>query len=445
MTGYEKIKQLAKKTHCNITDLLVLAKQNDPFFVGSEASKVMAVWFANLWQEFGYTTGVHLRRFHYQLVSQGGAKKHNGKPYENTINDWNYLCMAGKYARHLGLIDPEAFIDRRNPEPHIFRVEGDNYEPSWYYNFLPWELPTIHTQLTEANNWKLPTVYPVGYEYDESLQPYHLEIWIEKSTMDDVLIPLCDQLNINLVTGIGFMSITSVVGLLKRVSDKPCRIFYISDFDPAGNGMPKAVARQIEYYLEKYAPGADIKLNPIALIREQVESYQLPRIPVKDSDKRKKHFEERYGEGAVELDAIEALYPGELANIVKENVMQFRDEKLEGEIEKAKKEAENELHCWWEEHVKSYQSQLDEIKRIYGSIVQKYQTKLEELKKEMDEETARYKKEVISLWQAIQKELDKLDPDLPELPEGKTILGDDNWLYDSIRDYFEQLEYYKAG
>ena len=38
MIGYEKIKQLAKKNHCNITDLLVLAKQNDPFFVGSEAS-----------------------------------------------------------------------------------------------------------------------------------------------------------------------------------------------------------------------------------------------------------------------------------------------------------------------------------------------------------------------------------------------------------------------
>ena len=31
MTGYEKIKQLAKKNHCNIADLLVLAKQNDPF------------------------------------------------------------------------------------------------------------------------------------------------------------------------------------------------------------------------------------------------------------------------------------------------------------------------------------------------------------------------------------------------------------------------------
>lgn len=48
-------------------------------------------------------------------------------------------------------------------------------------------------------------------------------------------------------------------------------------------------------------------------------------------------------------------------------------------------------------------------------------------------------------YEAIQKELDELDPDLPELPEGKTILENDNWLYDSIRDYFEQLEYYKAG
>jgi len=85
MTGYEKIKQLAKKNHCNIADLLVLAKQNDPFFVGSEVSKVMAEWFANLWQKFGYTTGVHLRRFHYQLISQGEAKKHYSKPYEKNL------------------------------------------------------------------------------------------------------------------------------------------------------------------------------------------------------------------------------------------------------------------------------------------------------------------------------------------------------------------------
>ena len=78
MTGYEKIKQLAKTKKMNITELLALAKPNDPFFAGSETNKLMAEWFTNLWNEFGYTTGVHLRRFHYQLVSQEEAKKHNG-------------------------------------------------------------------------------------------------------------------------------------------------------------------------------------------------------------------------------------------------------------------------------------------------------------------------------------------------------------------------------
>jgi hypothetical protein len=87
---------------------------------------------------------------------------------------------------------------------------------------------------------------------------------------------------------------------------KPTRIFYSGDFDPAGDSMPVAVARQIEFWLQDYAPGADIKLTPLALTRDQVITYQLPRIPIKESDARKAGFEERYGAGAVELDALEA-------------------------------------------------------------------------------------------------------------------------------------------
>ena len=50
-----------------------------------------------------------------------------------------------------------------------------------------------------------------GYMYAPSDQPYLVEIWIEKSTMDDVLLPLCEELHINLVTSAGFQSITSAV------------------------------------------------------------------------------------------------------------------------------------------------------------------------------------------------------------------------------------------
>lgn len=155
-------------------------------------------------------------------------------------------------------------------------------------------------------------------------------------------MPLCAAYGVNLVTGLGFMSITSVIDLLKRINEaqKPCRLFYISDFDPAGDDMPTAVARQIEYWLDTYVPSADIKLKPLVLTREQVERYQLPRTPVKDSDRRKANFEERYGEGAVELDALEALLPGELASIVTENILQFRDNRLEAKIAEAKVQAQ---------------------------------------------------------------------------------------------------------
>ena len=70
--------------------------------------------------------------------------------------------------------------------------------------------------------------------------------------------------------------------------------------------MPVAVAHQIEFWLQDYTPGADINLTPLALTRDQVITYQLPRIPIKESDARKAGFEERYGAGAVELDALEA-------------------------------------------------------------------------------------------------------------------------------------------
>jgi hypothetical protein len=124
MSGYEDIKRIAKDSKLKVTDLLALAPQNDPFYAGSAAGVEAAEWFADLWRQFGYTGGVHLRRVHYQLVSQKGATKPNGLPYENTENDWTYLCNAGKYARYLRLIDPLAFVDRRNPEPHVFTAGG---------------------------------------------------------------------------------------------------------------------------------------------------------------------------------------------------------------------------------------------------------------------------------------------------------------------------------
>ena len=446
MTGYEKIKALARERRCLVTDLLVLARQHDPFFAGSETCREMAEWFAELWRRFGYTTGVHLRRVHYQLVSQKDALKHNGTPYENTQGDWDYLCSAGKYARYLGLVDPLAFVDRRNPEPHLFFAAEPPDRPGWYAGGVHWAMPEITVDLAADLDWELPDFHVTGYAYTEALQPYHLEVWVEKSTMDDVLLPLCRRYAVNLVTGLGFMSITSVVQLIQRVlrTGKPCRIFYISDFDPAGDGMPVAVARQIEFWLQKYNPDLDVKVEHTALTRDQVVQYRLPRIPIKESDRRKAGFEKRYGEGAVELDALEALHPGELARLVRERILRFRDQSLWEKVAAARREAKEKLATAWEEYLGPYRDRLEELRQKVAAVTARYQAWLDELWAALEADLEPYRKELEMLRLAVQNAVDQLDIELPPLPEPETVPEDQDWLFDSRRDYFAQLAAYRA-
>jgi hypothetical protein len=54
-----------------VKDMLVLSQQNDPFYAGNGVEGEKARWFAELWERFGYGSGVHLRRVHYRIVSEG--------------------------------------------------------------------------------------------------------------------------------------------------------------------------------------------------------------------------------------------------------------------------------------------------------------------------------------------------------------------------------------
>ena len=286
--GYLAMKALAKAQGCRIADVLALAEKNDPFFAGTPAHVAKAQWFAALWQACGFTgmTGVHLRRVHYRIVSQlTDPRKHDGTPYENTEACWKYMSdEASKAARHLGLVPPTAFSDHRNPPAHVPWMGTDLPSTpalTWEEDFGTWELPTIPTNLADGLDVTLSSPRVNGYDYSFSAQPYHLEVWVEKTTMDDVLAPLCRHYGAVLVTGAGFQSLSSVMQLLQRVDQagKPARIFYLSDFDPAGDAMPVAIARQIEFHTPQHAPLANIKLTPLGLTREQVQHYGLPRIP----------------------------------------------------------------------------------------------------------------------------------------------------------------------
>lgn len=366
--------------------MLALSPNNDPFYVGSQGQMEKARWFADIYARMGSPTECHIRRAHYWMISQPDAKKPDGTPYENTVKDWGYLTLASKYARYAGLVPIENIIDRRNPNPIVNIVLWDNETPTEIKDGL--DADTIIEDI-------------VGHFLcwnRHNTQAYHLELWCEKSTMNDILEPICRRYGINLVTGLGELSITAVHQLIRRVEEveKPVRIFYISDFDPAGECMPVSVARKIEYFIRLDEMEEHVKLKQIMLTAEQSRHYKLPRTPIKEKEKRKEGFEYRHGTGATELDALEALHKGEMARIIKQIILPYID-----------------IDAWNEVNEKN--DEIQEKVRVF------LQDKVTNVLEELD-----------------VSEYDDYEPDT-----GEEIDEENNWLYDSDRDYTDQMENYK--
>lgn len=426
--NYEQIKQLARQTGQRVTDLIPLAPQNDPFYTGTPGDWALGEWFAGLWQAFHYTTRVHIRRVHYQIVSQRPPiAMPNGLPYENTENCWNILNQASKAARYLRLVDPAAFNDRRNPDPIVY-ASHELPEPEVRVRGRLW---ASSLQLPDFPD--LPSYSVSGYA---PMQAYHLELWCEKSTMNDVLEPLCQSYGMNLQTGLGELSITATLALAQRLqaAGQPARIFYVSDFDPAGQSMPVSVSRKVEYFVRTLGLDVDVRVFPVILTLEQVQYYQLPRTPIKDTERRRVDFEDRYGEGAVELDALEALYPGELQAVLEQCIQCYYDTSLPGRVRHAQDALERDLSAIWQQVVGRYGQDVEALRAEYEQLQQEFAGRM-----------VGYSERLQDLWQAIRGELNVSIPHLgyyplpAPAPAGEVGEG----LYNSERDYLEQIEAYK--
>jgi hypothetical protein len=425
---YTEIKQLSKRTGQRVTDLIALAPANDPFYTGTPNDWAMGEWFAGLWRAFGYRDGVHLRRIHYQVVSQDPpVALPNGEPYENTMDCWDLLNMASKAARYLGLVSAAAFVDRRNADAVVYAKQGqaspDVFINAYLgaYNFRFPEFP------------ELPSYSVSGYA---AFQQYHVEIWCEKSTMNDILLPLCERYQANLQIGSGELSITAALALVSRLqqANRPARIFYVSDFDPAGQSMPVAMSRKVEYFVRTLGLDLDIRVFPVVLTLDQVREYDLPRTPIKETERRRVGFEGRYGEGAVELDALEALYPGTLATLLDTYMSSYYDVSLEERVQEALEALHVDLKTVADAVYGAHAEQLNALKEEHRA-----------LKDTFDAQLRGYGQRTKELWQAIRADLREhlLDVDGYPVPQPYPALEIGEGLYNSAWDYLEQIVAYK--
>jgi hypothetical protein len=452
--GYEALNQLAKELGRPADTLCALSYDSDPFRCGAPAHVAKAEWFARLWREHMPARGGHLRRLHYRLVVQpSSVDMVGGGVYQNTMNCWATLKLAGRCARYLGLINADDLDDKRPidrcfglPERGQTTIEQATVEvtkPDYFW-------PGIH--ISEPSLPDLPQLVLYRPERPRVPQRYHVEIWVEKTDVEDVIKPLVWEWGLNYVAFAGQPGIKPCRELVDRAehSGRPVRIFYISDFDPQGENMPIAVSRKIEFALAKGDLDLDIQVIPLALTKQQCMDLSLPRAPIKEKDRGKGQFEERHGEGATELDALEALHPGVLRELVLTELRRYHDPTLEERVEAAFCEA--------------FQPLSDEVEALNESVVPRYDEELNELREGLREITEALKpireqlvpirkqaeawcQRAERVYEAIAAELEEAAPEPPdeiECPE--PIEGDEHPdpLFDSRRSYVEQVDVYKA-
>lgn len=469
--NYEMIKVMAQVLGRPAHSLLALSDSRDPFYV-TPGRLALAQWFAGIWDVLNPPHGYHLRRLHYRLVVMPDAerpKKLNGAVYLNIEEDWKTLSGASVDARALGLVDAAKFTDRRAGEPvYIADDSGEGADASIFCYGAELDSPPEETAFAfeyEPERFEFPDLPNALVNAPRLAEPYAIEVWAEKSTMNDILVPLAQRLNVTLVTGLGELSFTHCLWHIRRVlaHRKKTRILYISDHDPSGDQMPVSVARKIEYLLRRDGhDDLDIRLDPIVLTAEQVERYRLPRVPIKSSDAGKKHFEERFGEGATELDALEALHPGELARIVESAVDFYRDPTRQAGQENAAVAVEA-----WRETVDARAAVLAEHESEIEALRQAFEQTLGEIEDDqmvlaaiaedvaarsqahverINARAAAFYERADGLWRRIGLALARRLPHAedfawvePEPPD-----AEEESLFDSARDYLDQIEIYKA-
>ena len=440
--SYETIKVLAKQVKRPVNELIALSPQNDPFYVGTERDKSLGAWFRDLWHEFGYSTGVHIRRMHYAIVSQNPPVKFpNGKPYENTLECWGELGNAAKSARYLEYVDPAAFVDRRNDDPIdstwgvAKQVQAENAEIFPIYD--------------SPGDISMPDLWSVPYyrELEEFKVPqrYHLEIWCEKSTMNDILSQITLRYSGVLLYGKGELSITAALQAMSRFqeSGKPVRIFYVSDFDPAGACMPVSMSRKLEYFVHNLGLDIDIRLFPVVLTYQQTKDYpKLLPTPIKESEKRKTSFEAKYGKGAIELDALEALYPGGLESILDRELSRYYDRTLRPRVADFHREHKTKLSDMQESVYAEYTDDMQSIEEEEDALKDEWQAIIAPFTEKLNAHIERR----VEVWQAISDKLEENQPEILEddIPEAVMAEEREGALYDSARDYLTQNDVYQA-
>jgi hypothetical protein len=315
-------------------DLTVLSAQIDPYRLDTPAGHRDGKWAAaQLNRHYGRPSRkAHWRGLHYAIVIKGKIRKPNGELYQNTDDDWNWLAgTAAKAARWLGYIPFDRIIDRRNAEPIIHRkarVEPEAWVASRLYIDVP--------DLDDVD----PRPVATGFV---ARQAFQFVIFGEKSSLEELLLPIAERLEADLYLPTGEISDTLLHRIAKdAVADgRPLVVFTVSDCGPSGRQMAVSIGRKLQALRDLLFPTLRFEVVPAALTVEQVRELGLPSTPLKESEKRADKWRAAFGVEQTEVDALltpRALDDGVLRELVERAFDPYFDRTLEARVAAAEDE-----------------------------------------------------------------------------------------------------------
>ena len=167
---------------------------------------------------------------------------------------------------------------------------------SWLADNTRWQRKPITFRSVEEALKDTARLYRKDLWHDADA---YVEVWLEKDALAGVVMEVTELYDVPLMVSRGYASLSFLHSAAEYLDslDVPAFIYHLGDFDPSGVNA----GEKIEQTLRELAPGAEIHFERLAVTPEQIEEWNLPTRPTKQSDSRSKGF----GDISVELDAIE--------------------------------------------------------------------------------------------------------------------------------------------
>ena len=130
-------------------------------------------------------------------------------------------------------------------------------------------------------------------------QPYYVEVWLEKDALSGIFEDALGQYGVTLNVGRGYDGWDSIHNAAERyLNQGDVTVLYFGDFDPSGVDMTRSLRDRLAEL------GAEPDIVRCALTLDDVTRYKLPPDFTKTTDTRSAAFVKKYGDIAVELDAL---------------------------------------------------------------------------------------------------------------------------------------------